>query len=142
MYRGLVLNLRSLALFALLPVASVTAQVTLPRVLSDHMVVQRDLPVHVWGMAQPGEQVTVTFRGETKSTTATNLGRWSVYLKPSAAGGPFEMTVKGTNDPLGAIPPIPVPTITLHDILVGDVWIRLRPVQHGVPPRARQHRRH
>jgi sialate O-acetylesterase len=122
-HEGLVLNLRSLALLALLPVASVSAQVTLPRVLSDHMVVQRDLPVHVWGTAAPGEQVTLTFRGETKSTTATKLGRWSLYLKPAAAGGPFEMTVKGTNDPSGAIPPISVPTITLHDILVGDVWI-------------------
>jgi sialate O-acetylesterase len=125
--RGLVLNLRSLALLALLPVASVSAQVTLPRVLSDHMVVQRDLPVHVWGMAQPGEQVTVTFRGETKSTTATNLGRWSVYLIPAAAGGPFEMTVAGT--PVEPVPdssaakPDPPEKITIHDILVGDVWI-------------------
>jgi sialate O-acetylesterase len=118
--RGLVLNLRSLALLALLPVASVSAQVTLPRVLSDHMVVQRDLPVHVWGMAQSGEQVTVTFRGETRSTTATKLGRWSLYLKPSAAGGPFEMTVKATPVDAAATGAEP---ITLHDILVGDVWI-------------------
>ncbi len=122
MPRGLVLNLRSLALLALLPVASVSAQVILPTVLSDHMVVQRDLPVHVWGTAVPGEQVTVTFRGETKSTTATKLGRWSVYLKPATAGGPFEMTVKATPvDP--AATAISAEPVTLHDILVGDVWI-------------------
>jgi sialate O-acetylesterase len=119
------LNLRSLALLALLPVASVTAQVTLPRVLSDHMVVQRDLPVHVWGTAAPGEQVTVTFRGETKSTTATKLGRWSVYLKPSAAGGPFEMTVKATPAEVanGTEDANALPAVTIHDILVGDVWV-------------------
>jgi sialate O-acetylesterase len=122
--QGLILNLRSLALLALLPVASVSAQITLPKVLSDHMVVQRDLPVHVWGMAQPGQQVSVAFRGETKSTAATPLGRWSLYLKPGAAGGPLEMTVKGTpaqaaNGTVDAAPP----AITIHDILVGDVWV-------------------
>jgi sialate O-acetylesterase len=84
------------------------------------MVVQRDLPVHVWGTAQPGEQVSVTFRGETKSTGATKLGRWSVYLKPGAAGGPFEMTVKASPaDSAAAAEPV----ITIHDILVGDVWV-------------------
>lgn len=76
------------------------------------MVVQRDLPVHMWGMAGAGEQVSVTFRGETESTTATKLGRWSVYLKPGGAGGPFEMTVRGAGAPQ-----------TINDVLVGDVWI-------------------
>jgi sialate O-acetylesterase len=85
------------------------------------MVVQRDLPVHVWGMATAGEDVAVTFRGQTRSTKAGQLGRWSVYLSPGAAGGPFEMTVKGTpeanSDAAGA------QTITLEDVLVGDVWV-------------------
>jgi sialate O-acetylesterase len=106
------LKLRFLPVFCLLSVC-VSAQITLPKVLSDHMVVQRDLPVHVWGMAEPGEQVSVTFRGETESTTATNLGRWSVYLKPGAAGGPFEMRIGSAK---GA-------PSTIHDILVGDVWV-------------------
>jgi sialate O-acetylesterase len=121
---GTVLNLRSLALFALLPVA-VSAQVTVPKILSDHMVVQRDLPVHVWGMATSGEQVSVTFRGETESTTATRLGRWSVYLKPGAAGGPFEITVKGTPgaDASASAPGTAPQTITINDVLVGDVWV-------------------
>jgi sialate O-acetylesterase len=119
------LNLRSLALLALLPVASVSAQITLPKILSDHMVVQRDLPVHVLGLAQPDEQVSVTFRGETKSTTATKLGRWSLYLKPGAAGGPFEMTVKGTPAQVanGTVDANAQPAIIIHDILVGDVWV-------------------
>jgi sialate O-acetylesterase len=101
--------------------AQASAQVTLPKILSSHMVIQRDLPVHVWGMAAPGEQVGVSFRGETQSTPANELGRWSLYLKPGAAGGPFQMTVTGsgaTNASAGQ-----PQTITLDDILVGDLWV-------------------
>jgi sialate O-acetylesterase len=116
------LKLRSLLLLALLPGASVCAQVTLPRILADHMVVQRDLPVHVWGMAAPGEGVTVGFRGETRTTKAGRLGRWSVYLKPGEAGGPFQMTVQGTPATAGG-DSAAVQSITLDDVLVGDVWV-------------------
>jgi sialate O-acetylesterase len=91
------------------------AQVVLPKVLSDHMVVQRDLPVHVWGFAAAGEAVSVEFRGETRTVATDQVGRWSVYLKPGKAGGPFEMTVKGGK--AGESP------ITIHDVLVGDVWV-------------------
>ena len=75
------------------------------------MVVQRGLPVHLWGMASAHENVSATFRGETESTIADELGRWSLYLSPGEAGGPFPLTVKGTN------------TIVLNDVLVGDVWV-------------------
>jgi sialate O-acetylesterase len=101
-----------------------SAQVALPSILSSHMVVQRDLPVHIWGMAVQGEGVQVNFRGETRATTAGQLGRWSVYLSPGAAGGPFELAVKGT--PAAASGPSdsnPPQTITLTDVLVGDVWV-------------------
>jgi len=54
------------------------AEVTLPKIMSSHMVVQRDLPVHVWGLATAGEEVSVTFRGETRTTKAEKLGRWAV----------------------------------------------------------------
>jgi len=87
------------------------ADVTLPTLVADHMVIQRGVPVHVWGMAAAHEAVSVTFRSETASGTADDLGRWSVYLSPGEAGGPFELIVKATN------------TITLSDILVGDVWV-------------------
>jgi sialate O-acetylesterase len=87
------------------------AEVSLPSLLADHMVVQRGLPVHVWGMAAEHENVTVIFRGETKSTIADELGRWSLYLSPGEAGGPFPLTVKAAN------------TIVLNDVLVGDVWV-------------------
>ena len=120
------MNLRSILLLVLLPAATVSltaslsapAQVRLPRVLSSHMVMQRDLPVHVWGMATPGEKVTVSFRGDARETRAEPTGRWSVYLKPGAAGGPFELTVAGTPAAGGA-----EQTITLADVLVGDVWV-------------------
>jgi len=87
------------------------ADASVPALLADHMVVQRGLPVHIWGMAAPHEPVSVTFRGETKSCTADDDGRWSVYLSPGEAGGPFQMSIKATN------------AITLNDILVGDVWV-------------------
>ena len=115
------MNWRPLLLFALLPAAAVSAQVTLPKVLSDHMVVERDLPVHVWGRATPGESVSVTFRDETRTVATSRLGRWSIFLKPGSAGGPFEMTVKGIA-PEGT--PVPILRATvIHDILVGDVWV-------------------
>jgi sialate O-acetylesterase len=90
---------------------SVHAEVKLPALLSDGMVIQRDIPVHFWGMALPGEQVTVSFRGQEKSTNADALGHWNVYLMPEAAGGPFEASIRGQNQ------------IVLHDVLVGDVWV-------------------
>ncbi len=92
-------------------VAFARAEVRLPSIFADHMVVQRNLPVHVWGTAAPNETVSVTFRDETKNTATDALGRWSLYLKPGTAGGPFSMMVRGAN------------TITLEDVLVGDVWI-------------------
>ena len=95
----------------LLSVLAVRADVTLPAVLAEHMVLQRGLPVHIWGTADPGESVAVEFRGQTRGTVADELGGWSVYLAPVEAGGPFELTVKGRN------------TIALSDVLVGDVWV-------------------
>lgn len=88
-----------------------SAAVTLPALLSDRMVVQQDLPVHAWGRADPGEEVSVAFRGQQKSSIADSSGRWDVYLDPRQAGGPFEMTVRGSN------------TIVLRDVYVGEVWV-------------------
>ena len=116
------MKLRSLLLFGLLSCAIVQAQVTLPKILSSHMVVQRDLPVHVWGVAAAGESVSVTFRGETRQTTAGPMGRWSLYLKPGTAGGPFQLTVTGTPAATGTEAQA-AQTITLEDVLVGDVWV-------------------
>ena len=117
------MKLHLLLLAALFPGATLPSQVTLPKILSSHMVVQRDLPVHVWGMAGPDESVSVSFRGETRSARAGELGRWSVYLPPGAAGGPFQMTIRGTSSQSGVSAEPAPQTITLEDILVGDVWV-------------------
>jgi sialate O-acetylesterase len=87
------------------------AEVSLPKIFSSHMVLQRDMPIHVWGFAAPAEQVTVDFHGSSASATADSVGRWSVYLPPQSAGGPFTLTVRATN------------TLTLDDILLGDLWL-------------------
>ena len=107
------MKIRCALLFVLAAATVASAQVTLPRILSSHMVVERDLPVHVWGMAAPDEAVSVEFRGERRTAKADRLGRWSAYLTPGAAGGPFAMTVRGASGP----------AIALEDILVGDVWL-------------------
>jgi sialate O-acetylesterase len=94
-----------------------SAEVTLPKIVASHMVIQRDLPVHVWGMAAPDEAVTVSFRGETRTAKAGKLGRWSLFFSPGGAGGPFQMKVQGGDASK------PAQTITLDDILVGDLWV-------------------
>lgn len=87
------------------------AAVTLPPCFSDHMVLQRELPVAVWGLAEPGESVSVSFIEQTKSTRADSEGNWQLHLDPLEAGGPHTMTVKASN------------TITFKDVLVGEVWL-------------------
>ena len=87
------------------------SEVTLPSVLADHMVLQRGSPVHLWGKAEPGEQIHVNFRGHVGVVAADKLGRWSVYLPPGDAGGPFPLSIQGKN------------RIDFADILVGDLWV-------------------
>lgn len=89
---------------------SARADVRLPGVISEGMVVQRDAPIHLWGWAEEGERVTATFAGQKASTEAKN-GRWSLTLKPRPAGGPFRLTIAGKN------------TLDLSNVLVGDVWV-------------------
>src|SRR3981081_3899765 len=69
----------------------------LPHMLSDHAVLQRQMPVHIWGWAEAGEKVTVSFHGQTQTAVADDLGRWSVFLRPQQAGGPYALTVQGSN---------------------------------------------
>src|SRR6188508_216699 len=88
-----------------------SADVQLPGIISDHMLLQRDMPVRIFGKAAPAEPVTVTFRGQTVRTVTDATGRWEAWLKPLAGGAPSTMTVQGTN------------TVTIADVLIGDVWI-------------------
>ena len=99
-------------LLALLACAgSASADVQLPGIISNHMVLQRDAPVRIFGRALPDEAVTVTFRGQTVDTVANALGRWEVWLKPLSPGPAADMTIRGAN------------VVTVSDVLVGDVWV-------------------
>lgn len=90
---------------------TLTAEVRLADLFTDHMVLQRDRKVPVWGWAAPGDRITVTL-GEKKVTAKTgNDGQWMARLPAFPAGGPYTLTVTGKN------------TITLNDVLVGDVWL-------------------
>jgi len=106
------MRLQSLLLLLLIGITfSVNAEVKLPKVFSDNMVLQRDLPIKIWGWADKREEITITFLNETVTTKSDKKGKWQAVLKPVAAGGPYELVIAGTNE------------ITLSNILVGDVWI-------------------
>ena len=101
-----------LALFVLACIApAAAADVTLPAMFSDHMVLQRDAAIPVWGWADANEQVTVTVASRTQSATAGADGKWSVRLDALPAGGPHTLTVRGRN------------TMEIRDVLVGEVWL-------------------
>ena len=75
------------------------------------MVLQRDMPIHIWGEAAPAEQVTVSLQNSTASVTTDESGHWSLYLSPRSAGGPFTLSVRASN------------TLQFDDILIGDIWM-------------------
>lgn len=90
---------------------SLRAEVRLPALFSDHMVLQASLATPIWGWADPGEKVTVSIAGQTQTATAGADGKWSVKLAPLTASSPETLTVRGGN------------TLTVHDVLVGEVWL-------------------
>lgn len=90
----------------------VQAQVILPKVLTNNMVLQREKPVAIWGQAQPGEKITVEFAGQSKTTAASVSGSWQVMLDPMQASAEAQkMTITASN------------TLVLDSILVGEVWL-------------------
>ena len=94
-------------------VAITGAEVRLPAIFGDHMVLQQRSAITVWGWAQPGEKVSVNadWAWFEKSTRTDRDGNWSVRLRTPGAGGPHSLTISGQN------------TIALHDVLIGEVWI-------------------
>ena len=100
-----------LVVAAMLLSAPVLAEIKLPSIIGDHMVLQRDRAVPVWGWDDAGAEVTVTMGQATATATADSDGRWVVELPAMAAGGPHTMKIQGTN------------TVTLENILVGEVWV-------------------
>jgi sialate O-acetylesterase len=90
------------------------AEVRLPSVFSDHAVLQRGQPLHIWGWAAPEENVTVRFHNQARKAVADANGKWQVWLMPVAAGGPFTVSIEGSET---------AKPVELRDLLVGDVWL-------------------
>ncbi len=101
-----------LILLLFLIFCQVEAKVILPKFFSDHMILQRDLPIKIWGKADKGETVIVSFNNQNLSTKADRKGDWSIELDAMKAGGPYEMKISGKSNAL-----------EFKDILIGDVWI-------------------
>ena len=97
----------------LILVSSAYAEVRLPAIFGDHMVLQQQTSVKLWGWANPMEEITVTsnWDGTTYTAKADSYSNWSIMLQTPAAGGPYEMKLEGSN------------TLLLSDILIGEVWL-------------------
>lgn len=92
-------------------VPSARAEVQVPNIFGDHMVLQRDQPNPVWGRAAAGEQVTVTIGDQTHTARANDAGDWRVTLDPLGLGEPLKLVIRGENE------------LRFQDVLVGEVWI-------------------
>lgn len=90
---------------------SAMAQIKLPSLFGDHMVLQRGMPLPVWGQDNPNQTVTVTIAGKTATAQAGSDGKWKAILPSLKAGGPFELVVSGSG------------SVTIRDVLVGEVWV-------------------
>ncbi|MBP7935659.1 MAG: 9-O-acetylesterase [Phycisphaerae bacterium] len=91
--------------------AGARAEIRLPAVFGSHMVLQQDLPLTIWGWAQPEETVTVQFLTESEQVKANDRGEWRVTLAPADVGGPHTLTVSGSS------------TVKFEDVMVGEVWL-------------------
>jgi sialate O-acetylesterase len=99
-----------LSLFLLAAVCG-WADPLLPHLIGDHMVLQQQRPIHIWGKADPGEQIVVSLAGVKRSTAAGASRSWSVQLPARRAGGPFTMSIRGKRE------------ILLKDVMIGEVWV-------------------
>ena len=87
------------------------SQVKLPKLIGDGMVLQRNTPVKIWGWAANNEKISIDFNHQVFHTSANTNGEWQILLPELKAGGPYTMTLKASN------------TITINDIMIGDVWL-------------------
>lgn len=113
---GLAAWLRRTAVLILIlaSIGAASAEIRLPKVLSDHAVLQRGVPIHIWGWATPGATLHVSLHDQTVPAVADRLGEWSTWLAPETAGGPYTLTVKGDGSEGSA---------QISDLLIGDVWL-------------------
>jgi len=89
----------------------VSADPVLPHIFSDHMVLQREADIRIWGSADAGEKIAASLGQAKRETVADTDGRWELTLPPMSAGGPFVLTVEGKK------------TIELKDVMIGEVWV-------------------
>jgi sialate O-acetylesterase len=105
--------IRSVILLLVFTTAVARAEIKLPKIIGDHMVLQRGMDAPIWGWAAPGEKINV--RGDWQKHDVTTIadadGHWLVKLPTPAPGGPHTIALHGQNE------------IVLHDVLVGDVWV-------------------
>src|SRR5690606_4580452 len=87
------------------------AQIKLPQLIADSMVLQRDAPLKIWGWASPSEKVKVIFNSKKASAITDKHGKWAITLPAMKAGGQYQMELQGKN------------TVILKGILMGDVWL-------------------
>jgi len=99
-----------LVIFVLVSLVTIS-QVKLPQLVSDGMVLQRDVELKIWGWSSPSENISIQFLETTYETQANENGEWEVLIPKQKAGGPYEMIISASN------------TIILNDILIGDVWV-------------------
>ena len=90
---------------------SALADVKLPKLITDGMILQRDQPIKIWGWANVNEQVKVSFNQKKYTTQTKENGKWEIILDAQKAGGPFQMILDGKNH------------LELNNILIGDVWV-------------------
>src|SRR5688572_13016665 len=98
-------------MFLLIVAVTTFATITLPGIFSDHMIIQRNKPVKIWGWAAPGERITIRMAYASIKVRATRNGKFEGTLPAMPAGGPYTLTVTGSN------------TVQIDDILAGEVWI-------------------
>lgn len=102
---------RTVILALILLGGKINAQLRLPKIFGDSMVLQRNAPIRIWGWASPGETIAIQFHQQQRSVRTDANGNWQTILAPEPAGGPYNLQVKGNT------------TITLHGILMGDIWV-------------------
>jgi sialate O-acetylesterase len=102
-----------LKIIALCTPVFVSANVVLPSVFSDNMVLQRNAPVKLWGWSQPNEEITVTTSWDNKEykIKGSNQATWNLTLQTPGAGGPYTVKFKGYNE------------VTLNNVMLGEVWL-------------------
>jgi len=106
------------AILALFHGAPLASALTVPRIFCDHMVLQRELPVPVWGTANAGDEIVVTFAGQTRKVRADADGMWTASLDPMPASAePRELTITSSSPKSGT------KTLKCNDVLVGEVWL-------------------